>query len=360
MLRTFLRLVILSRSAVTLSWAALALGVAALPAPALAAVASTPMQWSNAAFSDNSQAVEHVTIRGQNGSGHATFIRYSVANAGFKRGALTVTFRQESPQGTIFAEETFAKGAYSVGSDKLRLTAGKHSLEVSGGTLTAQFDFGGTTATATLTSGMSPFSVVDKGGDGYIWRELSAPHGRLAVSCAQGSAKQFTTTATAFAVHEASTVTAHQIYDKALRVTHFSGPYVLIDYIVLPKSRGSRPLGFMVVAGKGASFAGEVAKESREQEKTDAAADYQVPYLISVLGKRGAARAAIKLTGDKQVGREDDLADLNWAARKAVGALMHPITYTIKAAAVIEVQPKAEEPPVVLDAALRYKYAQTR
>ncbi len=344
----------------TLALAALALASLALPQPALAAVASTPMQWSNAAFSDNGQAVEHVTIRGQNGAGNSTFIRFSVANAGFKRGAMSVTFRQESPQGTFYGEETFAKGSYSVASDKLRITAGKHSLAVSGGTLTATFDFGHTTATATLTSGMSPFSVVDKGGDGYIWRELSAPHGKLAVACAQGAAKKFDTSATAFAVHEASTVTAHNIYDKALRVVHYFGPYLLIDYIVLPKSRGSRPLGFLVVAGKGASFSGEVAKETREQEKVDAASDYQIPYLISVLGKRGAARAAVKLTGEKQVGREDDLADLNWAARKAVGALMHPITYTLKAAAVIEVQSKAEEPPVVLDASVRYKYAQTR
>lgn len=344
----------------TVAVAVMALTSLIISQPALAAVASTPMQWSNSAFSGNSQAVEHVTIRGQNTSGHSTFIRFSVANAGFKRGAMTVTFRQESPQGAIFAEETFAKGSYSVGDDKLRISAGKHSLEVSGGSLTARFDFGHTTATATLTSSMSPYSVVDKGSEGYIWRELSAPFGKVAISCAQGSAKKFDTTATAFAVHEASTVTAHNIYDKALRVVDYFGPYLLIDYIVLPKSRGGRPLGFLVVAGKGANFAGEVAKETREQEKIDAAANYQIPYLVSVLGKRGAARAAIKLTGEKQLSREDDLADLNWAARKAVGTLMHPITYTIKAAAVIEVQSKPEEPAVVLDAAVRYKYAQTR
>ena len=103
-----------------------------------------------------------------------------------------------------------------------------------------------------------------------------------------------------------------------------------------------------------------MTKEVREAEKVESGTDYRVPYLINILAKRGGARAAIKLTGEKQVGREDDLADLNWAARKAVGALMHPITYTIKAAAAIEVQAKAEEPAVVLDAAVRYKYAQTR
>lgn len=338
----------------------LALSSLLLTSTAQAAVASTAMQWSSAAFSDNGQAIEHVTIRGQNSSGHATFLRFTVANAGFKRGALQITFRQESPQGTIFAEESFSKGNYSMGSGKLSITAGKHSLAVTGGVLTATLDYGHTTATVTLTTGMTPFSVVDKGGDGYIWRELSAPMGKITVSCSQGTAKKFDTTGTAFAVHEASTVTAHQIYDKALRVSSFGGPFVLVDYIVLPKSRGSRPLGFMVVAGKGAHFAGEVTKETREAEKIDGLTEYRIPYLINILAKRGAARAAIKLTGEKQVGREDDLADLNWAARKAVGALMHPITYTVKAAAVMEVQAKAEEPAVVLEAAVRYKYAQTR
>lgn len=336
-----------------------ALGTQLLAGPAQAAVASTAMQWSNSAFSDNGQAIEHVTIRGQSSAGQATFVRFTVANAGFKRGALQVTFRQESAQGTIFAEETFAKGAYTMATGKLSITAGKHSLAVNGGVLTAVFDFGSTTATVTLTSGMTPFSVVDKGGDGYIWRELSAPMGKITVACAQGT-KKYEGTGTAFAVHEASTVTAHQIYDKALRVANFGGVFVLVDYIVLPKSRGSRALGFLVVAGKGAHFAGEVTKETREAEKVEAGTDYSVPYLVNILAKRGASRAAIKLTGEKQVGREDDLADLSWAARKAVGSLMHPITYTIKAAAVMEVQAKAEEPAVVLDAAVRYKYAQTR
>ena len=337
----------------------MALGTAVMATPAQAAVASTAMQWSGSAFSENGQAIEHVTIRGQNGAGQATFVRFTVANAGFKRGALQVTFRQESAQGTIFAEETFSKGNYTMGAGKLSITAGKHSLVASGGVWTATFDFGHTTGTVTLSSSMTPFSVVDKGSDGYIWRELSAPMGKITVTCAQGT-KKHEGGGTAFAVHEASTVTAHQIYDKAMRVASFGGPFVLVDYIVLPKSRGGRPLGFLVVAGKGAHFAGEVTKETREAEKVEASTNYSVPYLVNVLAKRGASRAAIKLTGEKQVAREDDLADLNWAARKAVGSLMHPITYTVKGAAVIEVQANPEEPAVVLDASVRYKYAQTR
>jgi hypothetical protein len=187
-----------------------------------------------------------------------------------------------------------------------------------------------------------------------------APLGKLSVQCSDSSGRTFETSATAYAVHEASTATAHKIYDRSVQVFDFGNPHLVVDYIVLPSERGGRPLGFLVAVGKGKSFAGEVVKETREQEKVDGKMDYQVPYLVNVLAKRGAARAAIKLTGDKQVGREDDLADLSWAARKAVGMLMHPITYTIKGNAVAEVQSTAEEAAVVLEDGVRYKYAQTR
>lgn len=327
---------------------------------AWAGVASTPMQWSKDEFNDDGQAVEHVTLRASNAAGQATFVRFSVANAGFKRGQLEVTFRQEAAGGTFYGKETFAKGDYSVGKDKLSITAGKHSLVSQGGTLTATFDFGATLATVTATSAMSPFSVVDKGSSGYIWRELMAPSARVSVHCAESGGRSWDTAATGYAVHEASTATAHKIYDRAVQVFHFGATHIVVDYIVLPADRGGRPLGFVVALGKGKSFAGEVVKEVREDERIDASIDYRVPYSVAVLGKRGAGRVAIKLTGDRQVSREDDLADLSWAARKAVGSLMHPVTYTIKGTATAELQTSAEEAPTVLDANVRYKYAQTR
>ncbi len=332
----------------------------AVPALAHAAVATTPWQFAKAEFADNSQAVEHVTIRARSGAGHETFVRFAIANAGFRKSALEVTFRQESPQGTFYGKETFQKGSYTLEAGKLGLKAGKHALASAGGQLTATFDFGSTTGTVVLSSGMSPFSVTDKNSSGYTWRELMVPMGKVTVNCAQASGKTWEGTATAYAVHEASTTTAHQIYDRSVQLFHFGTPHLVIDYIVLPKDRGGRPLGFLVASGKGKTVAAEVHKETREMEKIDSATDYRIPYSVSVLAKRGNARAAIKLTGEKQVGRDDDLADLPWAARKAVGAVMHPITYLLKGSAQAEVQPNPAEPAVVIDAAVKYKYAQTR
>ena len=140
----------------------------------------------------------------------------------------------------------------------------------------------------------------------------------------------------------------------------FGATQLVIDYIVMPSERGSRPLGFVVAVGKGKAFAGEVVKEVRQDEHVDSANDYRVPYQVQVLGKRGAGRVAFALTGEKQVAREDDLADLSWAARKAVGSLLHPVTYTVKGTAQIELQSTPDEAATVLDATCRYKYAQTR
>lgn len=329
--------------------------------PAWAGVATTPWQYAKAEFGDNGQAIEHVTIRAKNSAGQETFIRFSVANAGFRKGALDVVFRQEAGGVTYYGKETFPKGSYTLDGNKLGLKAGKHTLESAGGQLVAKFDFGSTTATATLSSGLSPFSVVDKGGSGYTWRELMVPMGKLQVSCAMPAQnKSFETSGAAYAVHEASTTTAHQIYDRLVQVFQLGSPHLVVDYIVLPKDRGGRPLGFLVASGKGKTVATEVQKETREQEKIDPLTDYRVPYLVNVLGKRGNARAAAKLTGEKQVARDDDLADLAWAARKAVGALMHPITYTLKGAATVELQANPADPPATFDSPVRYKYAQTR
>ncbi len=337
-----------------------ALNVLLFASPAHAGVASTPMQWSKGDFADEGQAVEHVTLRASNGAGQDTFMRFSVANAGFKRGQLEVTLRQEAPGGTFYGHEVFARGDYSTSSDRMGITAGKHSLSSQGGTMTAQFAFENLTATVTVTSWMSPFSVVDKGGSGYIWRELMAPVARVAIHCVDAAGRTFDTTSNGYAVHEASTAPAHRIYDRAVQMFRFGGTQLVADYIVLPSERGGRPLGFLVAVGKGKAFAGEVVKEVRSDERVDSSNDYRVPYQVQILAKRGNARAAMALTGEKQVSREDDLADLNWAARKAVGSLMHPVTYLIKGNAQAEVQSTPEEAATVIDSNCRYKYAQTR
>ena len=160
--------------------ACLALGFLALAAPARAGCPNAPLQFAKAAVSGNGDAVEHVTIRGRTGP-HDTFIRFSMTNAGFKRGELFVAFRQETAGGTLYGEQAFARGDYTVSADKLGIRAGKHSLEVANGQLVAAFDFGNLQASVALTSHAAAVQVADRGGDGFVMRELLVPTGRLLV-----------------------------------------------------------------------------------------------------------------------------------------------------------------------------------
>ena len=139
-----------------------------------------------------------------------------------------------------------------------------------------------------------------------------------------------------------------------------AGGFLLVDYVVLTAARGGKPLGWMVATAGGKTFVGEVVREARSDERVDSRNSYAVPYQVAVLGKRGEARAAVKLTADKQVAREDDLADMNYVLRKAVGALMHPVTYTLKAKADVEIQPVPAEPALVSNTSIRFKYSQVR
>lgn len=333
-------------------------------APQLAlAIGNTPLHWSKSAVAENDQSLEHVTLRARAGGGLDTFIRFQMVNAGFKHGELTVTFKQEVAGGSIFAKEIFKRGEYQVFTDRMGLRAGKHVLEVKDGQLTAQMDFpSGVQATVSMTSQLSTMTSVDRTGAGYVFRELLVPLGRLTVNAHDNDGHTLIGfTATGFAMHDASTATAHKTYERSVQLHNLSaGSYILVDYIVLPPERGGRPLGFMVTSGKGKVFSAEVAKEVRENEKVDGKMDYGVPWLVTVLGKRGDARAAVRMTAERQVDREDDLADLGWMARKAVGAFMHPITYTLKGAATVELQSGPTDPPVTFDANVRYKYAQVR
>ncbi len=167
--------------------------------------------------------------------------------------------------------------------------------------------------------------------------------------------------ATGFALHDISVATAHRTYDRSVRLRSLHpGSYMLIDYSVLPDDRGHKPLGFIVISSKGKTVAAEVVKETRENEQIDGKINYQVPWQITVLGKRGDARTAIRLTAEKQTEREDDLAGLGWMARKAVGMLFHPITYTLKGTANAELQVTPAEEAITLDASVKYQYSQVR
>ena len=336
------------------------LACALAPTVAHAGIPNTPLNWARAAFNDDSQAIEHVTIRGRNGAGEELFARFSMANAGFKRGELTVTFSQQSPGGTFYAEQKFPRDGYVVASDRLSLKAGGHSLEVQNGHLIATFAFDAIKGTVDVAAQVGPLTVADRRGD-FIVRNILAPIARIAVH-AQNAERQFDTSVAGFAVHEASNATAHKIYDRSVQMHTMGGAtFAVVDYIDLPAERGGRTLGFAAISQKGHTFVGEILKENRENEHADPEFDYQVPWTLTVLAKRGDARAAIRMTADKQVAKEDDLKDLGFLARKAVGALMHPVTYTLHGQAVGELQLSATEPALVLEPfTMRYKYAQAR
>ncbi len=329
-----------------------------LPTAAFAGVPNAPLYWARSSFNDDSQAVELITIHGRNAAGQDLFMRFSMANAGFKRGELAVTFSQEAPGGTYYGEQKFARDDYTVATDRLSIKAGNHSLEVQNGHLIATVAFGAIKATVDVVTLVSPLTVADRRGD-FIVRDVMAPIARVTVH-AQDGTRTFDSTLAGFVVHEASNATAHKIYDRLIQVHNIGGStFAVIDYIDLPAERGGRTLGFAAISQKGRTFVGEVVKESRENEHVDSEFDYQVPWRVTILAKRGDARAAIRLDAEKQVSKEDDLKDLGYLARKAVGTLMHPVSYVLKGQAVGELQLNATDPAQLLEPfAMRYKYAQ--
>jgi hypothetical protein len=150
---------------------------ALLPTLAVAAVPNAPLYWARESFNDDGQAVEHVTISGRNAAGQGLFARFSIANAGFKHGELTVTFRQEASGGTYWGEEKFSKDNYTVAGDRLSLRAGGHSLEVQNGHLVATFAFDSLHATVDVTPQVPSMTVADRRGD-FIVRDILAPSTR--------------------------------------------------------------------------------------------------------------------------------------------------------------------------------------
>lgn len=333
---------------------------ALLPSLSFAAIPNAPLYWARESFNDDSQAVEHITICGRNAAGQELFVRFSMANAGFKHGELTVTFRQEAPGGTFWGEQKFSRGDYTVAGDRMSIKAGAQSLEVQNGHLVGKFAFPSVNATLDVTPEVAPMTVADRHGD-FIVRDIMAPMARIAVH-AQNATRVFDTNLVGFVVHDASNATAYKVYDRAVQLHDMgSATFAVVDYIDLPADRGGRTLGFVAISQKGRTFVGEVVKETRENNHPDPEFDYQVPWTVTVLAKRGDARAAIRLTADRQLGKDDDLKDLGFLARKAVGALMHPVTYTLKGQGSGELQLSASEPAQTLEPfAIRYKYAQAR
>ena len=325
------------------------------------AVPNQPLHWAGNSFSRHGEAVEHVTIRGQSKAGHSTFIRFALANAAFKSGALTITFKQETKKGTLYAKKTYKRGAYKVFTNRFGLQAGGNRLEIAEGHLTMVFDLGSVRGMATVVSKAKAQTVRDRDNSGWIQRRLLIPRGKYYVEAANAAGLTAKLEGTVFAVHEASTVKAHRSYSRSVQLHHTRRGHVyLVDYIVGPKERNHRPLGFVVLLGGKHHYVGPVTAERRTVERIDRHNNYRVPYHILVDSKAGARAARVILKAKRRVSRRDDLANLGFFARKAVGFLIHPYTYLLAGEVTISSNRDDGKPKRERIFTARYKYAQAR
>ncbi len=369
-------------------WAALSLALLTLGATtaASAGLPKGPMRWASKGFAKHSEAVEHLTLRGATSAGQRTFIRFSVANAGYRKGKLTITVQQRTASGTVYGKQTFKRGAYTVFKDRFGLRAGDNLLEVRGGKLHMQFSVGAAKGTAVLTPRGRGLRLKDRGPSGWIRRDVLSPWAsvKLDLTGAKGARADLTTTV--FAVHEASTIKAHRVYNHVVQLHRVRGnSLTVVDYLVAPKERGRRVLGFVILRGRGQRFVGAITAERRLAQRKDARNGYQVPWRIEVDAARGTKQAQVVLQTARQVSRKDDLAKLGFFTRKAVSLLIHPFTYGLAgtweasvrsgqpkpaAAAVAPAGPPAvgpaatqapsPAPPAVRKGTARFKYAQAR
>ena len=328
--------------------------------PAMAAVPDKPLYWSTSGFNKHSEAVEHITIRARLAGGLDTFIRFSVANAAYKKGALTITFKQQSAAGTLYAKKNFKRGRYSAPTGRFGLVAGGNSISVEQGSLVVRVAMGRVKATARLKPHAGPITVRDTDKGAWIRRSLIVPRGTLTVTASDKGGRKVSASGTAFAVHEASKIKAHRTYERSVQLHHIRGARIaLVDYIVGPNERGYRPLGFMVLYGGGVSHVGKVTAEKRTAERRDKGNDYRVPWNILVTSKVGERHATVELKASRQVSRKDDLAKLSYFTRKAVSFLIHPFTYGLRGEVIATAQ-RAANPATSRTTSATWKYAQAR
>ncbi|MCO4762599.1 MAG: hypothetical protein KC502_13895 [Myxococcales bacterium] len=303
------------------------------PLVASAGIPDKPLNWSKRGFAKHSEAVEHFTLRGADSRGRWTFIRFSVANAGYRKGKLEITLLQRMNGGKgVYGKAKFKRGKYTIFKDRFGLVAGGNRLEIKDGKVHMTFALGALTGTAVLTPHGPRLKLRDRGPSGWIRRDLLTPWGSLVVNAHKKGVGPVNVTTTVFAVHEASTIKAHRTYDKSVQIHSVRGRRAhVVDYIVAPKERRHRPLGFVILRGKGTRFVGRITQEKRSAERRDKGNDYRVPWQIDVTAERGKRRAAVNVQVRRQLKRKDDLAKLGFFARKAVSFLIHPFTYTLDA-----------------------------
>ncbi len=327
-----------------------------------AAVPDKPVYWAHKGFNNHDQAVETITVRARLAGGHDTFIRFSVANAGYKKGALTIKFRQGSAAGTLYGSQTWKRGKFTATANRFGFVAGANSLSVDKGKLVVRLAFGTIRVTATLTPRAAPLAVRDVDGRAWMRRSLLVPYGTLHVQATDTSGRKVDASGTAFAMHEASKIKAHRTWDRSVQLHRIRGNQLtLVDYIVGPSERKRRVLGFVVLCGGGMNHVGKVVAEERSMQRLDKRNDYKVPWKIKVNSERAGRRAVVEFNASAQVSRKDDLAKLGYFTRKAVSLLIHPFTYGMRG----EVQATlavttADKPALIRKTKARWKYGQSR
>ncbi len=107
-------------------------------------------------------------------------------------------------------------------------------------------------------------------------------------------------------------------------------------------------------------YVGPVTSERRTAQRADRGNGYHVPYLIEVESKTGAQTAGVLLKAKRRVSRLDDLANLGFFTRKAVGLLIHPYTYLLAGKVTVHSKRGDGKPGRTRSFAARYKYAQAR
>lgn len=290
-----------------------------------------PLRWAGKGFSGDSDAIEHLTIRGNDTKGNDVFLRWSIANAAQRDGDLEVTVRVESNGGTLYAKKTFSSRQFKVESGQLGITAGENTVRVDGDVLQIQFALGDIRGQGTVALPGAGLHMESKGNGGFIERTLLSPWGRLQLAVGHKDGRSAEVDARVFAVHEASSVEAHRTFDRSVQLHKVGkGEVVLVDYVVLPSERGGKTLGFVALRKGNEKFVGTVAGEQLGDLHPDAKTGYKVPFLITVKAGGGGSEATVTLTTNRVLGRKDDLAKLPYIARKAVGLLLKPFTFTLE------------------------------
>ncbi|MBP47221.1 MAG: hypothetical protein CMH53_04725 [Myxococcales bacterium] len=340
--------------------AAITLLLATIAAPSsYATLPQRAMRFHHKNFVKHDQAVENLTLRGSTSAGGSAFVRVSIANAGFQRGKLTLTVVIKSRGKSIYAKKSFAKGRYKIFSDRFGFRAGANRLEATHDTFTFNFALKGAKGSVILDAKGPSVTAKDRDSTGFISRHLICPWGRLKVALVNNKGAQVNDNFETFGIYESSTLKAHRSYDKMVQVHQLAGHKMrIVDYLVGPKERNKRPLGFVVIRDGSRRFAGRVDKHTMSKLRVDRKNNYRVPWNIFVQAKRGGKSASMTLSAVRQVKRTNELAKMSYLTRKVVSMWMHPVSYKLQAVCSHQIEGPGNARKATMPC--RYTYNQTR